>query len=206
MELDRYYSLSNMSYLGKTNDGLSQSKLSYVLKSNNKPDLAISIRQCNIDDLDGIISLQSMVYDSIAEKKTFVYSTVEELTESLETDVCIGAYHHNNLIAFTLMVTNPYSPRNLGFYLNYSQEQCLKCVTYDTTFVHPDYKGYGLQRLFIALKDGVAKELGACEALATVSPDNITSYNNLKASGFLTVDEKKMYGALNRYIMRKALV
>lgn len=177
----------------------------FILKKDNRPDLAITIRLCKKGELTEIVSLQDNVYNSVTEKKTFVYSTQEELHASLESDVCIGGYHQSNLIAFTLMVSNADSPRNLGFYLNYSREQCLKCVTYDTTFIQPEYKGYGLQRLFISLKDATAKELGANEALATVSPDNMTSLNNLLASGFEIADEKKMYGAFNRFIMRKSL-
>lgn len=178
----------------------------FIIKKHNKPDLSISIRLCKKEELTEILALQSIVYRRIAAKETFIYTTEEELSESLEADVCIGAYHHNSLIAFTLMVSNPESSRNLGYCLNYNQQQCLKCVTYDTTFVHPDYNGYGLQRLFISLKDSIARELGACEALATVSPENITSLDNLKAGGFVIADEKKMYGVLNRYIMRKTLV
>lgn len=177
-----------------------------ILKKDNRPDLAVIIRLCGKGELAEILSLQGNVYSSVTVKETFVNSTQEELNESLESDVCIGCYHNSNLIAFTLMVPNSHSPRNLGFYLNYSREQRLKSVTYDTTFIHPEYKGYGLQRLFISLKDAIAKELGANEALATVSPDNMASLNNLLASGFVIADEKRMYGSFTRFIMRKSLV
>lgn len=205
MVVDDLFSSLNKSYPEKKSDGTYQAETSYILKRNSMPDITISIRQCKKGDLDSVIALQSIVYDSIDVKQTFVFSTTEELTESLDTDVCIGAYDHDNLIAFTLMITNPHSSRNLGFNLDYSVEQRSKCVTYDTTFVHPAYKGYGLQRLFLSLKDSIARALGASEALATVSPNNMTSLNNLKKSGFIVIDEKQMYGAFNRYVMRKYL-
>lgn len=204
MIFDDLLFLSNKSYPGKNHDDLYLSELSYVLKKNNMPDLEISIRQCKKDDLDAIIALQSVVYNSIAVKQTFVFSTTEELAESLSADVCLGAYRHTQLIAFTLII-KPYSSRNLGFYLDYSDEECLKCVTYDTTFVHPEYTGYGLQRLFLKLKDSIAKAIGASAALATVSPDNTMSLNNLIENGFVIIDEKQMYGDFYRYIMRKPL-
>lgn len=156
-----------------------------------------------MDELEDIVRLQEIVYEAVANKDTFVLSTEEELAESLSTDVCFGAYQNGVLIGFTLMVTNPNSPRNLGFYLNYSLEQRLRCVTYETTFVHPDYKGRGLQRLFISIKDRKAGEMEAHEALATVSPNNAASLKNLKAGGFEIAGQRKMYGNLDRYIMRK---
>ncbi|SHI22554.1 L-amino acid N-acyltransferase YncA [Sporobacter termitidis DSM 10068] len=181
------------------------SEPAFIIEKDKKVQLPIKFRLCAKDDLEEIMALQSEVYENITAKEIFVFSTEDELSESLETDVCIGAYLFGKLIAFTLMVVNPNSLRNLGLYLDYSREQCLKCVTYDTTFIAPEYRGYGLQRLFITMKDAIARELGAREALATVSPDNAASINNLKASGFELAGEKKMYGGLKRYILRKSV-
>jgi GNAT superfamily N-acetyltransferase len=190
----------------RTSCGKDLADTCFALKRNGLRDLQVVIRQCEKDELEDIVQLQSYVFDTVPIKDTFVYSTEDELAESLVTDICIGAYVNGRLIAFTLVVTNPYSPRNLGYYLNYPPERCLRCVTYDTTFVHPSYTGYGLQRAFLSLKDEIARELGACEALATVSPDNTVSLNNLKTGGFVIADEKKMYGERLRYIMSKSLI
>lgn len=176
----------------------------YINKKELTTNLPVIIRLCEQAELKEILALQEAVYKSVVVKETFVNTTEEELRESLEIDACIGVYHHNRLFAFTLMISNRHTSRNLGCALGYRHEELLKCVTYDTTFVLQEYKGYGLQRLFLSLKEEVAKELGACEALATVSPDNMISFSNLKASGFVIADEKKMYGVLNRYIMRKS--
>lgn len=178
----------------------------YVLKKNRMDELQAVIRQCCRDELEDIMQLQSTVYDTVGDKDTFVLSTEDELAESLAADVCIGAYVNGRLIAFTLIVTNPCSPRNLGYYLDYSRERRGKCVTYDTTFVHPSYTGYGLQKAFLSVKEAIAVGFGASEALATVSPDNTVSLKNLIAGGFEIAGEKSMYGELCRYIMRKSLI
>jgi hypothetical protein len=177
----------------------------FVLERKDQRELRLNVRFCRTDELEDILLLQKLVYDGISDKDTFVLTTAEEFAESLDFDVCIGAYDGEVLVAFTLMVTYPYSTRNLGLYLGYDQERCAKCVTYDTTFVDPAYKGYGLQRMFIRLKDQVAIRLGAEEALATVSIDNSASLNNLRASGFGIVGRKKMYGGFDRLILRKML-
>lgn len=179
---------------------------SIILRKSGRRDLPVTIRRCAREELDAIVALQRIVYRDVADKDTFVFTTEEELTESLESDICLGAYLDGRLIGFTLAVTDPDSPRNLGYALNYGPERCARCVTYDTTFVHPEYTGYGLQRVFMSLKDSEARKLGASEALATVSPDNQASLKNLIENGFEIADEKIMYAELRRYIMRKPLV
>lgn len=190
----------------KTSGGVHLTETPYILKNGGVHALQVHVRQCRREELEEILRLQEYVYDTVTDKNTFVLSTREELAESLAADVCIGAYEHGRLIAFTLIVTDPDSPRNLGNYLNNSKARCHRCVTYDTTFVDPAYTGYGLQRTFLSLKNGIAVEMGACHALATVSPDNAVSLKNLRADGFEIADEKKMYGDRRRYIMRKTLI
>lgn len=164
------------------------------------------LRQCAIDDLDAIMRAQESVYSSLEQNHIFALTTREEISESLNIDFCIGAFCGGELAAFTLMVTNRLTYRNLGNYLGYTQDRLLHCVTYDTTFVLPDYRGFGIQRLFCAIRDKVAIELGAQEALATVSPDNTVSLKNIKANGFKILAEKTMYTGVQRYIVGKKLV
>jgi hypothetical protein len=184
---------------------LLNSNAQFVIEQKNKPALKLVIRLCNLDDFDRIIALQKQVYESLPDKQTFVMTTGEELLESLQYDICLGAFHFGELIAFSLMVINPYSSRNLGLYLDYEPQQCAKCVTYDTTFVSPTYQGFGLQRIFIKLKDKITNKVGMSEVLATVSPDNAYSLHNLVMSGFVIVDRKKMYGDFDRYIIKKQI-
>jgi GNAT superfamily N-acetyltransferase len=177
----------------------------YISVHNDRQGAKSLIRFCRKDEIDDILALQTRVYNSIKSKETFVMTTAEELAESLQVDVCIGAYHYGRIVSFTLMITYPFSSRNLGWHLGYTQEQCSKCVTYDTTFVDPSYQGHGLQRMFIKLKDKIAMNMGALEALATVSPCNNHSLRNMEANGFKITARKPMYGDYDRLILRKQL-
>ena len=123
----------------------------------NKTELKSLIRLCTREELEDILELQGRVYDLLPAKDMFVLTTAEEMAESLEQDVCIGAYYNGAMIGFTLMVVSPDSTRNLGHYLGYSPQWLNRCVTYDTTFIDPAYRGRGLQRMFICLKDKYAK-------------------------------------------------
>ena len=50
---------------------------------------------------------------------------------------------------------------------------------------------------------GMAAEMGASEALTTISPDNPYSYRNFLVLNFDIVDERELYGGKRRYILRK---
>ena len=163
---------------------------------------SFTVRRCSEADLDEIMELQDMVAD-LTGSDIFVETTREEMTESLSCDLCLGVYDADRLIAFGLMVCGRVTPRNLGTYLGYDDERLLQCVTYDTTFVHPDYRGYGLQRSLGQMRDRAAAESGAREALSSVSPENPHSLDNVLKRGFGIISETALYGGRRRYILRK---
>lgn len=164
------------------------------------------IRLCSEKDLQQILELQELVYTGLEDRQhIFVQNTREEMAESLAEDVCLAAFCGDTVAAFALMVVNRVSDRNVGTYLEYSDEKLRKSVTYDTTFVHPAYRGYGMQKILNRIKDKAAVSMGAEEALSTISPDNEFSLRNSMASGFVIADKKMLYGGKERYILRKDL-
>lgn len=175
----------------------------FTVKAKKKPDLELGIRICRQDDLEDILDLQRLVYDKVPDKDTFVLSTRDEIKESLAQDVCIGVFHFGTLIAFTLMVVNRISKRNLAFSLGFDEEICRSAVTFDTTFINPMYTGYGLQRFLSDMREQYAVRLGASAAYATVSPKNTVSLSNIMSRGFHIVAEKTMYGNYRRFILKK---
>ena len=188
------------------------------------------LRQCLTDDLAQILALQKKVTEALPDRNLFAWTTEEEIAESLALDYCLGVFDpaasdrntgcenpsgseaaqpceglSNRLVMFSLMITGRITPRNLGSYLDYTEEKLLTTVTYDSTFVDPDYRGYGLQNLAISQQEEQALSLGAAEALATVSPKNEHSLRNLRINGFEEAGRRRMYGGVLRLIMRKRL-
>ena len=105
---------------------------------------------------------------------------------------------------YSVMIPNdPDNPENYGKHFNYDREQLAKTVSMDLTMVAPKYRGHGIQRIFNKLRLGMAAEMGATEALTTISPDNPYSYRNFLVLNFEIVDEREMYGGKKRYILRK---
>lgn len=181
-------------------------EVAFLFRGKNKPGIELGIRRCKQNELELILDLQQLVYDRIPDKNTFVLNTRDELLESLIHDVCIGVFHHGKLVAFTLMVANRLSQRNLACKLGLDERICRSSVTYDTTFVASEYTGYGLQRFLSNLRDRYAIGLGATDAYSTVSPDNAASLRNILSGGFQIIDERKMYGSYNRYILKKSFI
>ena len=174
-------------------------------KNANGTEIPFEFRRCTAEHLSAIAALQERIVRVLPTPELFARTTEAELAESLELDFCLGAYAGGTLAMVSIMVSNRISPRNLGVYLGYEEARLLQTVTYDTTFVDPAFRGYGLQRLSFRFKDAEAAALGAREALATVAPDNDASLHNLLADGFAEVDRQSLYGGLDRMILRKTL-
>lgn len=151
------------------------------------------------------MGVQNKVIAGLSERHIFERTSDKQIEESLREDFCLGAFCEGELAAAAIMVVNRVTPRNLGVHLGYDEERLRRCATCDSVFVLPEFRGYGLQSLFCRLWDEAALELGCTEELATVSPDNLASLINLRASGFEILDENVMYTGVRRYIVGKEL-
>ena len=73
----------------------------------------------------------------------------------------------------------------------------------DFTMVVPEYRGYGLQRVFNKIRHGDAVRMGATEAITSISPANPYSYNNFYVLQYEVADRRKLYGGKDGYLLRK---
>ena len=162
-------------------------------------------RKCERKDLEQLMTVQAAVKAQLARADIFATNEREDYLESFEKDVCLGAFCDGELALCSLMIVNRTTPRHLGNYLGYDEGLLQRSATYDITFVHPEYRGFGLQTLGIQIKDKIARELGAEEILATISPYNVHSLNNAMVQGFEPIKRWQMYGGMERYIVRKKL-
>ena len=200
-----------------------------IVKNHSGSELELLIRRCTMDDLGDVMELQDKVVQKIAadmraeqpdpetddarhfhgqdmrSAELFISDPWEEMEHSIRNDFCIAAFDGDRMIGFSLMIADGTGEKNLGTVLGYDEERLKKCVNFETTFVDPDYRGYGLQRMFSDIRTQEALRLGATEALTSVSPDNQRSMANLTANGFVPVKAVVIYYGLTRLIMRKEL-
>lgn len=163
------------------------------------------LRRCDEKDFPAVVSVQDKVIAGLNESHVYERTSDEQIEESLREDFCLGAFCEGELAAAGIMVVNRVTPRNLGVHLGYDEARLRRCATCDSVFVLPQFRGYGLQSIFLRLWDEAALGFGCTEELATVSPDNLASLRNLRANGFEIFDEKVMYTGVRRYIVGKKL-
>ena len=178
---------------------------SLSLKHRRLPAKYFTFRRCTAQDIDEIMSLQNLVSSRLEDEDLFVCNTREAYEEAMAEDFCFAAYTEGHLVYCSLMILNRQTPYHLGHYLHYTEEELLRSVSYDISFVHPAYRGFSLQRLGMNVKDEYARALGAVEALATVSPKNLHSLANARAHGFEILERRHMYRDVERFILRKKL-
>lgn len=170
--------------------------------SSRMGDCALKVRAIRSCDIEAVLELQAFVIDSMPDPSLLCGLEREELIDSVEKDFCMGIYDGERLVAFAQMVVNRDTPRNLGQKLGYPPE---RCVCFEIVFVHPDYRGLGLQAYALRRREEAAHALGAELGFVTVSPKNLYSLKNVLDNGFEVVERRKMYGGWDRYILKKVL-
>lgn len=161
-------------------------------------------RRATEADIDAVYKLQEEIVDALPDKDMYATSTKDEYLVQLKEDICFVCECDGEFAGFSVLVPNDAeNERNYGKYFNYDKEQLAVTASFDLTMVSPRFRGYGIQRDFNKLRAGVAVEMGAKEALTSISPDNPYSYRNFLVLNFEIVEERKMYGGKARYLLRK---
>ena len=81
-----------------------------------------------------------------------------------------------------------------------------QCADYSDVFVHPDYRGNGLQNRMERRMEERCLSAGKKILLGTVDPDNVYSYRNFLKSNYRQAARLKKYGGLDRLLMEKKLL
>lgn len=167
-------------------------------------DRQLLVRTVGLDEADLVMKLQSRVHACMPDPSLLAETRRDQIEESAMLDVCLGVFDGDRLAGFALMVANRESVnRNTGQKNGFIPEEC---VSFDTAFVDPDYRGLGIQRYLLGAREELARQMGAKYALVTVAPDNEFSLRNILGQGFEIIARKQLYGGLDRYVLRKNLV
>ncbi len=164
------------------------------------------IRVAGPEDLDKVMQLQQTIMDALPNKDVYATYNREESLDALENDYCYMAEADDGKVAgYSVLIANttPVVEKNYGHYFDYDEEHLSRTASLDLTMVPPEYRGYGLQRLFNKIRIGQALELGATEGLTSIAPTNPYSYNNFLILNFKIVDRRPLYGGKDRYLLRK---
>lgn len=166
-------------------------------------EMELTVRLIRPDEVDLVMNLQARVHAHMPDPSLLAAEDREQVEESVGPDACLGIFDGDRIIAFALMVANRESEeRNTGQKNGYPPEEC---VSFDTAFVDPDYRGLGMQKYLLEVREQIARQMGAKRALVTVAPQNVHSLRNVQGFGFEVIARKQLYGGLDRYVLMKEL-
>jgi hypothetical protein len=166
--------------------------------------LNATLRRMDIKDLDDSMFLQENVVSVIADNETrnvFEPLTLEEMRKSLEKDYCIGIYAENRLVAQMNLILDPLDFENLVLDIPNSSQYSNAGIL-DYVVVHPNVRGYSIQRTFLFLADCIGRNARKSGICAVTSPLNSHSIKNFCSQGYRIVDTREKYHSNRHYLWK----
>lgn len=168
--------------------------------------LLCRIRFLGDRDLDDMAALNQLVLSHLAHPHILRNEDRAWLDQHIRArGRCIGTFHGETMVAFTVLSFPRDDPDNLGIDLGLDREQRLRSCHFELTGVHPDYRGNHLHRAMNELRAQFAGAAGYHHLYGTVSPLNPYSLNNHFAAGFMIRKLVKKYGGMDRFIINRDL-
>ena len=163
-----------------------------------------SLKFLDSSHLEEVIQLQEIIAMNLPDKEIFKLTTVREFREILRRrESVIGIHSNGSLIAYNIVAIPGKDDDNFGADIGISSEDLCKVAHLKAVVVHPEFRGFGLQRKLAAIHLKALRDAGFEHVCSTVSPKNCISVKNHLASGFVIRGLKVKYGGWLRYIMYK---
>ena len=161
----------------------------------------------NESHIPQLMNLQYEVIDALENKAILQPLDEQELRYILSGNgIMIGVFVQGKLIAFRALLEPALDEEHLGYDIGLSTENELKKVLYqEISNVHPNFRGYGLQR---TMADIIMQQVDITRfniVCATVMPGNIASLKDKFSQGMHIANLKYKYGGKLRYVFAKSL-
>lgn len=163
----------------------------------------IQIRKIGIKEVHKYLEFLHEIKAMMEQDEWFFLDPDEEVYEMMDHDAMgIWLAEDGERIAAVFCVVYPGLQRfNLGYDLDFPDEDLRRVVHMDTAAVHPDYRGQKLQYRMMLHAE---QELTGRILLCTIHPDNRYSLNNVLKQGYTIEKRLEKYGSI-RYLLRKNL-
>jgi len=156
---------------------------------------AYTMRLISERELEEVVALQQVVYNQLPNKQVLYIDSYQEMLTDMRLGAkVIGVFNEDDrIIAYRYVGFPGHDDKNLGNDIYLPKKELEKVVHLETTVVHPDYRGNGLQSLTLEQLIPVIKDLGYKHLLCTVSPQNYFSLFNIMKNGLKIKALKKKY-------------
>lgn len=148
------------------------------------------------DEIESAMKLQEYVYDNLINKDILFCDEYDDVVRDvLDKGKIIGVFNSfGDLVAYRYISIPGETDKNLGRDLGIMEDELFKVAHLETTVVHPEYRGNGLQSLTLEKTLPIIGNMGFKHLLCTVSPQNIYSLYNILKNGLAIKSLKKKYG------------
>lgn len=154
------------------------------------------------ETLEETLALREEIRAGMENQRWFAKSGKRDFQDALEYGFALNCVVEGKVIASVhcLLEHTDYS-RDI-----FTEEADIcKCADYSDTFVHPDYRGNGLQNILEEEMEELCRKAGKSILLGTVDPDNEYSHKNFLKRGYQEVIRLIKYEGLERILMKKIL-
>lgn len=168
--------------------------------------MELTIRKGTVADTEDFICLLQTAKASMEQQDWFFLDPAEEIRAMMHSGAMElwVAMDGDRMAAVFDFLRPGLAEYNYGYDLDFTETELMRVVQMDTAAVHPDYRGFGLQRkLMETAQLEIANEPGRI-LLCTIHPDNCYSMNNVWKQGYTVQKKLPKYGSV-RCIMRKDL-
>lgn len=166
--------------------------------------MSLTFRRGTFSDVERFIEFLAEIRAGMSNQE-WLYLDPPELVRERMADGTMGlwlAVDGDRLAAVFDILYPGLDSCNYGYDLNFSENELLRVVHMDTSAVHPDYRGQGLQSRMVHTVERELAGSGKRILLCTVHPENRFSLNNMLKQGFEIQKRVRKYGS-ERLMLRK---
>ncbi|GGA34815.1 GNAT family N-acetyltransferase [Psychrobacillus lasiicapitis] len=163
------------------------------------------VRMLKEDSVEDILHLQDLVLETLINNDFLSPVTKEEYEDFVSKSLMVGVFVEDKLIAFRALAIPEIDEHHLGYDIGLQTEQLDQVVYQEITNVHPDYRGYGLQKKLGAIVMELLDASPYTHVCATVAPFNIASLKDKLSQGMVIGALKNKYADMLRYVFYKKL-
>jgi hypothetical protein len=159
-------------------------------------DEAYMISMLKKTDLNQVMSLQELVYNNLPNKDVLATDTMDFIEGCIQDDGFIIGVHNskNQLISYRMISLPNNRNDNMGIDLKLPQKELSQVAHLETTVVHPNYRGNGLQSKSLQLALPLLESKQIKHVICTVSPFNLFSLTNIMKNGLKIKVLTRKYG------------
>lgn len=125
------------------------------------------------------------VLANITDKDSAFYSV--DVYYFANTNVSIyGCFSGEDLVGLGCLAYYPYNePDRYPQKLGYSEDEAASLLRIEASFVHPDYRGKGIQGVLLAHREEVARNAGYKYLCVSMAPENVANCRAVEKAGFV---------------------